>query len=55
MDRDDYEYFQLYDPDDSDLDGEADPDVRAILASHARSLARQQRGGGRCCRCCHRS
>ena len=27
----DYEYFQLYDPDDSDIEDEADPDVRSLL------------------------
>ena len=29
----DYEYFQLFDPDDSDIDEEEDPDVRSLLVS----------------------
>lgn len=29
----DYEYFQLFDPDDSEIDDEADPDVRSLLVS----------------------
>ena len=38
--RGDYEYFQLYDPDDSDLedDDEVDPDVQSLLSRHAASL-----------------
>ena len=28
----DYEYFQLYDPEDSDIAEEADPDVRNLLS-----------------------
>ncbi len=62
--RSDYEYFQLYDPDDSDLESEVDPDVRSLLASHVASLGlgapggRRRRGNSRCCdglgnsRCC---
>ncbi len=29
--RSEYEYFQLYSPDDSDLEAEDDPDVRSLL------------------------
>ena len=29
----DYEYFQLFDPDDSDIDEEEDPDVKSLLVS----------------------
>ena len=28
-----YEYFQLFDPDDSDIEDEADPDVRSLLVN----------------------
>ena len=28
-----YEYFQLFDPDDSDIEEEVDPDVRSLLVS----------------------
>ena len=28
-----YEYFQLFDPDDSDVEEEVDPDVRSLLVS----------------------
>ena len=28
-----YEYFQLFDPDDSDIEDEVDPDVRSLLVS----------------------
>ena len=48
--REDYQYFQLYDPDDSDLEEEDDPDVKALLANPFRD------GGGDrakvfCCSC----
>jgi len=51
---DDYQYFQLYESDDSDLDDpEVDPDVRALLAGHAAALhfaqATAQRGKAPCC------
>ena len=29
----DYEYFQLYDPEDSDIADEVDPDVRNLLTN----------------------
>ncbi len=32
--REDYEYFQLFDPDDSDLDSESDPDVHTLFTSY---------------------
>ena len=28
-----YEYFQLFDPDDSDIEDEADPDVKSLLVN----------------------
>ena len=35
----DYEYFQLFDPDDSDIDDESDPDIRSLLVSKITSYA----------------
>ena len=61
--REDYEYFQLYDPDDSDLDSETDPDVRSLLVNgynriaavgSVEDIAKSIRGGGKKCCCCGR-
>jgi hypothetical protein len=37
-----YEYFQLYDPEDSDIADEADPDVRNLLSDPLNNLRRRR-------------
>ena len=46
-----YEYFQLYDPDDSDIDEEVDADVRSLLVGKITTYTRfsQPSNKPRCC------
>ena len=48
-----YEYFQLFDPDDSDLESEADPDVRSLLVNKITTsyTTFSKSAEKRCCSC----
>ena len=48
-----YEYFQLFDPDDSDIEDEADPDVRSLLVSRITTTYTtfSETAEKRCCVC----
>ena len=48
-----YEYFQLFDPDDSDIEEEVDPDVRSLLVSKITTYTTfSQSSPKKCCFSC---